>query len=163
MWFFIFWVLSTKERKKEREEEKKAYTRTRSSSCTSLRPFTTRFDEIDRRTTTRRSRCPVGGRKRRKREEEEEEEERRRKKKEEEEVVRKKYTNWLIQKDSNRDLIKRRVATSREVDRHEYDATNLHSEPPPFIFLPCDAFYFGLRDVFRACFFCDFLNARDAI
>ena len=59
----------------------------------------------------------------------------------------------MIQKDSNRDQIKRRVATSREVDRHEYDAINLHSEPPPFIFLPRDAFYFGLRDVFRACFF----------
>ena len=75
-------------------EEKKAYTRTRSSSCTSLRPFTTRFDEIDRRTTTRRSRCPVGGRrKRRKREEEE-----RRKKKEEEEVVRKKIHELIDSK-----------------------------------------------------------------
>ena len=80
---------------------------------------------------------------------------RRRRKKKEEEVVRK-NTRLLIQKDSNRDLIKRRVATSREVDRHEYDATNLHSEPPSFSFLPCDAFWFGLRDVFRACFFMTF-------
>ena len=143
--FSLFFPLLLREKKERKKKPIRVLVRRRARRCDRLQHASTR--SIERQPHAGLV-VPSGG---------ENGGKEKKKKKEERRRSRSKKIHELIDsKDSNRDLIKRRVATSREVDRHEYDATNLHSEPPPFIFLPCDAFYFGLRDVFRACFFMTF-------
>ena len=163
MWFFIFWVLSTKERKKEREEEKKAYTRTRSSCVHVVATVynTLRRDRSnDNHTQVSLSRRGAKTAKKRRRRRKKKEESRRKKKKKSFE----KNTRLLIDskgfeprsnKTPGRDF-SRSWSTRIRCVKPTFRTPALHFSP-----LRCVLFWFTRR--FPGVFFCDFLNARDVI